>query len=57
MITRHRDGGDERALPEILVGDLGHGDIELAAEAVLETFYGVAFVFERMRAFQVQLER
>jgi hypothetical protein len=35
MVARYGYGRDERALPEILVIDFRHRDVEFAAEAIL----------------------
>ena len=55
VIARDGHGGDKRALPQILVIDFGHRDVEFVAETILQTFDGVAFVLERVRAIQVQV--
>src|SRR5450755_346245 len=56
MIARNSDGRDQRPLPEILIIDLGHRHVELAAQAILQAFDGVALVFERMRLGELQLQ-
>ena len=44
------------ALPQILIIDLGHRDVEFAAQPVLQALDEVALVFERMRVVEPQLE-
>jgi len=50
------DAGDEPALPEILIVDLGHGDVEFYAQAIFEAFYKVPFILERVRVVEAELE-
>ena len=51
MVARNGDRGYERALPDVLIIDLGDRHVELAAQAVLEALDGVPLVFERVRVF------
>jgi len=49
-------GGDGRPLPEILMVDLRHGDVELVPQTVLQTLHDVPLLFERMRSLDPQFQ-
>src|ERR1035441_348964 len=56
MVARNSHGRDQGPLPEILIIDLGHRHVELAAETILQALDSVALVFERMRLGKLQLQ-
>src|ERR1035438_2606138 len=56
MVARNRYGRYQRTLPEILIIDLGHRHVKLAAETILQALDSVTLVFERMRLGELQLQ-
>src|ERR1700693_2323108 len=56
MVARNSDGRNERPLPKILIIDLGHRHVELAAETILQALDSVPLVFKRMRLGELQLQ-
>ena len=40
--------GDQRALPKILVVDLGHRDVELVPQPILQALHHMPLVFQRV---------
>ena len=57
VIGRYGNGGQSGALPQILIIDFGHGDVEFAAQPVLQAAHYLPFVFQRERILEPQLER
>ena len=57
VVAGYRDRRQRGPLPQVLMIDLRHRDVELMAQPVLQAGHYVAFLFERMRAFQPQLQR
>src|ERR1035438_5821180 len=56
MVARNSHGRDQGPLPEILIIDLGHRHVELAAETIFQALDSVTLVFERMRLGELQLQ-
>src|ERR1039457_2809793 len=52
--ANHAQGG---ALPGLARVDLGYGDVEVGPQPVLHAAHHLPLVFERMRAFNANLER
>ena len=56
VVTGNGNSGNDRSLPEILIIDLGHGNVELVPEAILQTLDNMPFVFERVRPVDAKFE-
>jgi len=55
-VTRDGDRGYHRMLPRIQPVDLGDGNVEAGAQAILQALYNVALFFERMRFFDLYVQ-
>jgi hypothetical protein len=57
VVTGNRNGCNYRSLPEILMIDLSHRDVELMTEPVFQPLHYVPLVFERVRLVKPKLKR